>query len=239
MDPPAGPSTAPPPAERRISRSLRSRLPLYYRISDRLMRSGQEEIQIPELAEGLGIEAMQVLDDIASLGLDPPDAIGPVALPQLRDVTEHLLGLRPVNTAVLVGMGRLGSAIASFEGFGPYGMRIVAVFDSDPEKIGRFVCGHRVLPLDQLEDVLGIFQIRLAVLTVPPEVAQEIAARLTRSGVQAIWNFAPVKLDVGEEVVVRNEHIAASLARLCNDLQEANLNRLPPEEERKEDETKL
>ncbi len=119
-------------------------------------------------------------------------------------------------------MGRLGSAIASYEGFGPYGMRIVAVFDADPEKIRRFAGGLRILPLEQLEDVLNIFQIRLAVLTVPPEDAQEIATRLVRAGVQAIWNFAPVKLDVPEDVVVRNEHIAAGLAHLCNDLREAN-----------------
>ena len=149
----------------------------------------------------------------------------------MRDVTEHVLGLRPVNTAVLVGMGRLGSAIASYEGFGPYGMRIVAVFDIDPQKIGRFVRGLRILPLEQLEDVIGIFQIRLAVLTVSPEDVQDVASRLVRAGIQAIWNFAPVHLDVPSGVVVRNENIVIGLAQLCRDLREANLRQLPPEEE--------
>jgi redox-sensing transcriptional repressor len=110
-------------------------------------------------------------------------------------------------------------------------MRIVAVFDDDPQKIDRFVSGLRILPLEQLEDVIGIFQIRLAVLTVPPEVAQEITDRLLRCGIQAIWNFAPVRLQVSEDVVVRDEHIAKGLAQLCNDIREVNLRKLPPEEE--------
>ncbi len=218
------------PAEKRIPRALRGRLPIYYRISERLLRSGQQMIAPSELGAGLGIEEAQVAEDLAALGLAPV-AAGSFAASQIRDVAEHLLGLRPVNTAVLIGMGRLGSAIASYEGFGPYGMRIVAVFDSDPEKIGHFTSGLRILPMEQLEDVLNIFQIRLAVLTVGPEAAQEVAARLVRAGVQAIWNFAPVRLDVPDDVVVRDEHIAAGLAKLCSDLRETNLRRLPPEEE--------
>jgi len=66
---------------------------------------------------------------------------------------------------------------------------------------------------------------------VPAEAAQAIATRLARAGVVAIWNFAPVRLDLPEGVVVRNEHITAGLAQLCSDLREANLRRLPPEED--------
>ncbi len=215
--------------EKRVPRALRMRLPHYYRLTERLLRSGKQEIAPEEVATELGISTSQVMEDVATLGLEP-EANGHLAVRPIKDVAEHVLGLRPVNMAVLVGMGRLGSAIASYEGFGPYGMRIVAVFDADPEKIGRFAGGLRILPLEQLEDVLNIFQIRLAVLTVPPDDAQEIASRLVRAGVQAIWNFAPVKLEAPEEVVVRNEHIAAGLAHLCNDLREANIRRLPPEE---------
>jgi redox-sensing transcriptional repressor len=215
--------------EKRLTRALRARLPHYYRLAERLLRSGRQVVPLEEIAGELETPGSQVAEDMAALGLVPVEN-GSLAVGPIKDVAEHLLGLRPVNMSVLVGMGRLGSAIASYEGFGPYGMRIVAVFDADPEKIGRFAGGLRILPLEQLEDVLSIFQIRLAVLTVPPEDAQEIATRLVRAGVQAIWNFAPVKLDVPEEVVVRNEHIAAGLAHLCNDLREANLRRLPPEE---------
>lgn len=216
-------------AEKRLPRALRLRLPHYFRLTERLLRSGNQDVAPDEVGADLGIPASEVLQDIVALGLEP-EAGGRLSVRPIKDVAEHLLGLRPVNMAVLVGMGRLGSAIASYEGFGPYGMRIVAVFDADPDKIGRFAGGLRILPLEQLEDVLSIFQIRLAVLTVPPDDAQEIAIRLVRAGVQALWNFAPVKLDVPEEVVVRNEHIAAGLAHLCNDLREANLRRLPPEE---------
>jgi redox-sensing transcriptional repressor len=215
--------------EKRLPRALRLRLPHYYRVTERLLRSGKLEVPLEEMAGEIEVSGVLVLEDMAALGLEL-ESNGNLAVRPIKDVAEHLLGLRPVNMAVLVGMGRLGSAIASYEGFGPYGMRIVAVFDADPEKISRFAGGLRILPLEQLEDVLNIFQIRLAVLTVPPEDAQEIATRLVRAGVQAIWNFAPVKLDVPEDVVVRNEHIAAGLAHLCNDLREANIRRLPPEE---------
>lgn len=215
--------------ERRLPRSLRTRLPHYYRLSERAIRSGSDTIPIAEAAAQLAIPEDQVLEDASRLGVDVQG--GALLAEQIRDVAEHVLGLRPVNTAVLIGMGRLGSAIASYEGFGPYGMRIVAVFDHDPQKVGRFVTGLRILPMEQLEDVISIFQIRLAVLTVSPEDAQDVTHRLVRAGIQAIWNFSPVRLDVPADVVVRNENIVVGLAQLCRDLREANLRRLPPEEE--------
>jgi redox-sensing transcriptional repressor len=216
--------------ERRLSRALRQRLPHYYRMSERISRDGRGLVAPTEIAEALGIGVSEVAEDAKALGL-VAGADGMLDIDQIHDISEHLLGLRPVNTAALIGMGRLGTAIASYEGFGPYGMRIVAVFDADPEKEGRFVRGHRILPMEQLEDVLGIFQIRLAVLTVPPEEAQEVATRLVRAGIQAIWNFAPVHIDAPQHIVVRNENIVVGLAQLCRDLREANLRRLPPEEE--------
>jgi redox-sensing transcriptional repressor len=216
--------------ERRLSRALRQRLPHYYRMSERIARTGRALVEPAEIAGALEIAEAEVGEDIEALGLEVgPDGL--VDVDQIHDISEHLLGLRPVNTSALIGMGRLGTAIASYEGFGPYGMRIVAVFDADPEKEGRFVRGHRILPMEQLEDVLGIFQIRLAVLTVPPDEAQEVTNRLVRAGIQAIWNFAPVRLEVPSHIVVRNENIVVGLAQLCRDLREANLRRLPPEEE--------
>jgi redox-sensing transcriptional repressor len=219
-----------PASERRRLKTLQNRLPLYYRLCEQLLGEGEATILVKDLASAIGIEVDQLLQDFVVLGLDPGKE-GKVTIAQVHDVAEHLLGLRPVNTAVLVGMGRLGSAIASYEGFGPFGMRIVAVFDHDPKKIGHFVGGHRILPMEQLEDVLAIFQIQLAVLTVAPESAQDVANRLARAGVQAIWNFAPVQLDLPEEVVVRNEDLAAALAQLCSDLKEANRRKLLPKEE--------
>jgi len=216
------------PVDRGQGRALRGRLPLYYRLSERLLRSGRNDVTAAELAAGIGMEEGQVAEDMAALGIVSAAEAG-LPVGQIRDVAEHLLGLRPVNTAVLVGVGRLGSSIASYEGFAPYGMRIVAIFDSDEAKIGRFVSGLRILPMEQIEDVLNIFQVRLAVLTVPAGEAQEVAMRLVRARVQAIWNFAPVKLQVPEQVVVRNENLAAGLAQLCRDLREANLRALPPE----------
>ncbi len=215
--------------ERKLPRSLRSRLPHYYRLSERAIRAGEGEIAVSEAAVQLEISDAQVLEDAGHLGVEVSE--GTLPAEQVRDVAEHVLGLRPVNTAVLIGMGRLGSAIASYEGFGPYGMRIVAVFDHDPQKVGRFVSGLRILPMEQLEDVISIFQIRLAVLCVSPEDAQEVAHRLARAGIQAIWNFAPIRLEMPSDVVVRNENIVIGLAQLCRDLREANLRRLPPEEE--------
>ena len=216
--------------ERRLPRALRLRLPHYYRLAERTIKAGRSQIALTEIAGALGIAEDEAIDDAKALGLQS-SMDGSVEVEQIRDISEHLLGLRPVNTAALIGMGRLGTAIASYEGFGPYGMRIVAVFDSDPEKVGRFVRGHRILPMEQLEDVLGIFQIRLAVLTVPPDDAQEVATRLVRAGIQAIWNFVPIHLEAPAHVVIRNENIVVGLAQLCRDLREANLGRLPPEEE--------
>lgn len=217
------------PLQRRRVGPIRARLPLYYRITEKVLRSGETTTPLADLAIAMGITEEQVIEDMERLGLQP-QAGSPIDAGHLRDVAEHLLGLRPVNTAVLVGVGRLGAAIASYEGFHPYGMRIVAIFDNDEAKTGRFVSGLRIMPMEQLEDVLNIFQVRLAVLTVPPDEAQEVAGRLVRAGVQAIWNFTTLRLDLPEDVVVRNEDIAAGLAQLCRDLRTANLRRLPPDE---------
>lgn len=115
---------------------------------------------------------------------------------------------------MIVGAGRLGSALANYRGFARYGIEIVAIFDNDPGKIGQFVSDLVVLPLKDLKRIVKRFKVEIGVICVPEESAQEVANLLVACGIKGIWNFAPVQLEVPEDVVVVNEDITQSLLTL-------------------------
>jgi redox-sensing transcriptional repressor len=115
---------------------------------------------------------------------------------------------------VIIGAGNLGNALAAYSGFARYGLRVVAVFDTDPQKVGLEVAGVPVLPLKALESEVTRREVELAILCLPASAAQVVANRLVRAGVRAIWNFAPAYLQVPDEVIVRHEQLAIGLGVL-------------------------
>jgi redox-sensing transcriptional repressor len=133
---------------------------------------------------------------------------------ELKLKLEEVLGLKNVNEAVLVGIGRLGRAIVDYPGFERYGLNIVALFDNDPGIIGSNVNGREVFAVKELNHIVKRLNIKVGIISVPAPWAQSIADTLVKSGVRAIWNFAPAAIYVPDEVVVRNEDLAAGLATL-------------------------
>ena len=114
----------------------------------------------------------------------------------------------------MVGAGRLGTALASYEGFRKYGLNIIALFDSDPDKIGQTVCDKSVFPVSKLANLVRRLNIQLGIIAVPATCAQDICDLMVQAGIKAIWNFAPVNLKVPDSVWVENEDLAARLATL-------------------------
>lgn len=206
-----------PDHEVRISRAMLARLPFYYRTLAAHARAGNSRISSAQLAASLGMDSARVRRDLSSIGEFGRPGIG-YDVPQLLAALEEMLGLRNRTEAVLVGVGRLGAALFGYPGFDAYGLRIVGLFDSDPEKIGMELHGALIRSVSEIPHVVRRLSIQMGIITTPPANAQEIADMLVEAGVVAIWNFAPVSLSVPPGVMVRDEDLAAGLSYLSRHL---------------------
>ena len=196
-----------------IPKRTLERLPVYYRVLVQCLNEGMEYISSGELGERAGFDNAQVRKDLNHIWSGGRPGLG-YEIVKLAECLADFLGLNNTTDAVIVGAGRLGTALAGYPGFGGYGSNIVAVFDSDPDKIGGSIGDIPILPVAKLPDLIRRLGIRLGIITVPGESAQELTDAMVAAGILAIWNFAPVRLQVPEGVLVRNEDLAASLATL-------------------------
>ena len=197
----------------RVPRPCLMRLPHYYRRLLQAAHEGQSIISSEELGTEAGVPAAQARRDLGYLGEQGRSGVG-YEVKELAARLERFLGLSEEKEAVLVGTGNLGRALASYPGFARYGLRIAALFDRDPTKIGTRIGGTEVRSLDDLADVVLKRNIRLGILAVPAPPAQSIAERMAEAGIRVIWNFAPVSLQVRSDVLIFNEDLAARLATL-------------------------
>jgi redox-sensing transcriptional repressor len=166
-----------------------------------------------EIARGLHMDESQVRRDLGRLGLRGQPRVG-FARADAVAAIRSVMGLDLSWNAVIVGMGRLGTALASYGRFAAYGLEIVGGFDSDGRLAGAGVEGVRVYPASELESFLHEHRVHVGIITVPVRSAQQVADTLVRGRVKAIWNFATVSLDVPADVFVRNEHIPVGLGEL-------------------------
>ncbi len=194
--------------------SLR-RLPLYYRRLIQALDEGRTSLSSKELGDAAGVPDAQVRKDLGYLAYEGRPGVGYDAR-LLAACLEEFLGLMNDKEAVLVGLGNLGHALANYPGFERYGLRIVAIFDEDPAKVGRLPDGRQVFPVGKLADLVRRLQVRIGIVTVPESAAQAVADALIAGGVQVIWNFASCKLSVPADVLVKNEDLAAELATLSH-----------------------
>ena len=194
------------------------RLPKYYHYLKRVQGTGQEIVSATQMAEDLGIHHTQVRKDLAATGSQGKPKVGHRVADLLASI-EAFLNWNHFSEAFLVGVGNLGSALLGYPDFEKAGIRIVAAFDSNPAKAGR-VHGVEVFPMDEFERRARERGINIGILTVPADRAQQIAETMVRSGLQAIWNFAPVTLTVPEDTIVENVELYASLAIFSRKLEE-------------------
>lgn len=186
------------------------RLPLYLRCLVQASAMHMPVVNSLQIAEMAGTNAAQVRKDLSYLGEFGTRGIGYDVDALITHLSKQL-GLTEHRRVAIVGFGRLGAALQSYPGFSDRGMRVVAVFDSDPAKVGTQVDGMTVDSVDDLEEVVRREGVEIAVITVPGNAAQEVADRLVASGVRAIMNYAPALLSVPEGVEVRQADLAAEL----------------------------
>lgn len=204
--------------KRAISNRTLKRLPLYLGYL-KGMPEGEINVSATSIAERLGLNEVQVRKDLALASSGGRPKVGYVRRALIEDL-ERFLRYDALDRAVLVGTGYLGHALLCYEGFARRGLEIVAGFDADPTRHGQEICGKPVLSMDQLASTCERLQVRIGIITVPEYAAQQVCDQLVEAGVLAIWNFAPIRLNAPERVLVQNEGIESSLAVLSTRLAE-------------------
>ena len=190
-----------------------NRLPQYHHYLSDLRIKGIRTVSCSLIGVDLNLVPVQVRKDLQYTGIVGKPKTG-YAVPELIAAIETFLGWNNVHEAFLAGAGNLGTALLGHERFANFGLRIAAAFDTDPEKIGQWVHGKMILPLDKLADLAKRMSIHLGIITAPAEYAQSIAQEMVAGGIQAIWNFAPLRLKMPPHIIVHNEDLYSSLASL-------------------------
>lgn len=204
----------PADARGRISESTVRRLSLYLRFLQEAGAGGQETISSEELAQRGGTTSAQVRKDLSFFGSFGKRGLG-YLVPELLRELEEILGLHRRWKVALVGAGKIGSALFSYRNFQRRGFDIRAVFDTDAAKVGQPWGDLEVLPDARMEEVLRSEAIDIVILAVPVDAAQEVADRVVSSGVEAILNFAPVRLRVPDRVALRSVDMVVEMEGLA------------------------
>lgn len=198
---------------RKVSESSIRRLSLYLRILERERRAGTETVSSEELAEGAGTTAAQVRKDLSHFGSFGKRGLG-YRVAQLEAELREIMGLGERWRVALVGAGRIGSALLEYAGFGRRGFDIVAVFDTDPERVGHAWGDVVIEDAGELSRIVGERGIEVAIVAVPADAAQGVVDRLVSAGVRGVLNFAPVQLRVPEGVALKDVNLVMELEAL-------------------------
>lgn len=204
MDQPR-PELVPNPAVRRLS--------LYLRQLESFKRTGRETVSSKQLGESLSLTDAQVRKDLAYFGQFGHPGIG-YRVDELVTRVRKILGTDKTSPVLLVGAGNLGRALLAYRGFDAKGFKLVAVFDNDATKVGRKFGPFTVQPLEELDKTVQEKSIRLAMMAVPADAAQDLADRLIEAGVRGLLNFAPVSLAVPQDIAINSVDLAVSLEQL-------------------------
>ncbi|MDZ7780273.1 MAG: redox-sensing transcriptional repressor Rex [Gemmatimonadota bacterium] len=203
-----------PPVSRRIPESTVRRLSHYLRSLEEFESEGGEStVSSEELAARGQTTAAQVRKDLSHFGSFGKRGLG-YQVDELRNQLRQILGVDRTWRVGLIGAGRIGSALFSYPDFQVRGYDCVAVFDADPEKIGRRWGDVTIRDSADLEEVLRAERVELVILAVPGSAAQELAARAVDAGVKGILNFAPIRLRVPDKVRVEDVSLVMELEAL-------------------------
>ncbi len=213
--------------DRGISQAVVSRLPRYFRYLGELKDEGVERISSQDLSELMKVTASQIRQDFNNFGGFGQQGYGYNVEYLYREIGK-ILGLDRIHSYIIVGAGNLGRALGNYLNFERRGFLLKGMFDQNPRLIGGSVRGIPVMPMEEMDRFVRENAIEIAVLTLPKASAVEVADRLARDGIKAIWNFAHVDLNLPEGIQVENVHLSDSLMKLSY-----NLTRYSKEQEEK------
>ena len=201
-----------------VSGAVIKRLPRYHRYLGELLREGKLRISSAELSRLMNVTASQIRQDLNCFGGFGQQGYG-YNVKYLYGKISELLGVEKGYNAVIVGAGNLGRALASTHMFERRGVNRIAMFDSDPEVIGKSFSSIPVYDVAALYEFCKKEKVAIGVLTVPKEAAYEVCRVMIDAGVRGIWNFANMELKFPDEpVIVENIHLGDSLMKLCYEI---------------------
>jgi len=199
--------------KRNIPQDTASRLSLYLRSLRMLGKKRVDVASSEEITQFLNVTPVQFRKDLSYFGGFGKRGVGYDVARLTREI-ERILGTDVAWKIAIVGAGKLGSALLGYSGFHELNLQIVAALDSNPDRIGKTRQGVRIEDASRMKEILKEKEIRIAVLAVPADSAQEVGEQLARCGVRAILNFAPVNLVLPKGVSVSNVDMASELESL-------------------------
>lgn len=198
--------------KKRFSDKVINRLTLYHCILTDYISKNIEFISSPQIANLLKIDDSQVRKDINLLNNVGKCRVGYI-VKDLKETIEHTLGFEKPKEAFIVGAGNLGSALAKYDNFANYGLRVLALFDNDTLKVGIKVNEKEVYHISRLPELAKEMGVEIVILTVPAKYAQETADFLVKGNIKYIWNFSPTVLSVPDDVQAWNENLMGNFLK--------------------------
>lgn len=199
-----------------VSRATIGRIPIYLKFL-RETNHLNENISATAIAKQLGLGEVQVRKDLGVLcGAGRPKT--GYKINELTKSLESFLGDERENKVVLVGAGKIGRALYDYSGFAPYGLDIVAAFDSNVSGEEKSKGGKPIYSMERFDSFCRENNIEIGIIAVPAESAQQVCDLMTASGIRGIWCFAPCRLKTEKHITVQYENMALSLAYLANSI---------------------
>jgi redox-sensing transcriptional repressor len=199
------PEFIPNPAVRRLS--------LYLRQLEAFQRKDRRTVSSKQLGQSLGLTDAQVRKDLANFGQFGHPGIG-YRVEDLIARVRHILGTDKTWNVLLIGAGNLGRALMAYKGFNAKGFSLLAAFDKDRAKVGKKYGPFVIQPLTELAETIQRQSIRLAIMAVPADAAQDVADELVAAGIRGILNFAPASITVPGDVALSAVDVAVQLEQL-------------------------
>lgn len=198
-----------------VSPAVIKRLPRYFRYLRQLLTDDIRRVSSGELSKMMNVTASQIRQDFNCFGGFGQQGYG-YNVKHLYTKIGELLGVSSDLSAIIIGAGNLGSALASSPIFERRGIRLLALFDINPDLIGKEKYGHPVYSMEDAEAYVRENKVDIAIITIPRDSAPETADKLSRYGIKGIWNFTSSELDTSKYgVVTENVHLGDSLMTLC------------------------
>lgn len=193
------------------------RLPWYLSVCSLLKQRGEQYVSSTRLSKETNIVASQIAKDLSCVNIVGRTRVG-YDIDNLIGVLEDFLGFTSMHRAFLFGAGRLGGALLNDSGLKQFGLEVVAAFDTNPRVVGHNIAGIPVYHINELGVKMNRYNVRIGILTVPIDRAQEVADKMVVWGIKAIWNFTPLRIRVPENIVVQNTSLYAHLSLMFNRL---------------------
>ena len=203
----------------KIPKPTLRRLPWYLSNAKLMKEKGEKYVSSTQISRQINIDASQIAKDLSYVDISGRTRVG-YEVDLLIQVLEDFLGFTNLHKAYLFGVGSLGGALLRDSGLSHFGLQIVGAFDINPNLVGTTVEGIPIYHTDEFEERRAKDGVKIGVLTVPINIAQDITDKMVAGGIQAVWNFTPFRIRVPETIVVQNTSLYAHLAVMFNRLNE-------------------